>query len=131
MGKILRMLILSTGLLGLWSDWAFGKGVYPRIAYSPDGKLLAIADGEGIGLYDVHGVTKVGVLPGYSGAIAFSPDGRVFATGGLNAVHLWDVGQRQPIGVLGWDIQGFNTIRIPSIRQPQFVMNFLKRRMFI
>lgn len=42
-----------------------GKGTIERIAYSPDGKLLAVAGSPGIWLYDAGNLNKVGLLGGY------------------------------------------------------------------
>lgn len=60
-------------------------GASEPLVFSPDGKLLAVADGAGaVSFYEVTTGKKVGVLPCKSGGVgllAFSPDGRVLAVG--------------------------------------------------
>ena len=61
-----------------------GKGTISRIAYSPDGKLLAAAGSVGVWLYDAESMTEKGLLesaPDHLYSLAFSPDGKTLATG--------------------------------------------------
>jgi WD40 repeat protein len=66
------------------------------LAFSPDGKSFAWADGSGksVRLWDVESLRELGVIkPGYDAQVlAFSPDGRMLATGGAapSPVLLWD-----------------------------------------
>jgi hypothetical protein len=72
-----------------------------KVAFSPDGSLLATGSSEStVRLWDVK--TRQETAPpirGHSGkarAVAFSPDGTLLATGGDdNTVLLWDVRTRQ------------------------------------
>ena len=67
------------------------------VAFSPDGKLLATANGDAtVGLWDPVTGQASG---GFSGrnAVAFSPDGTLLAAaevGGI--VRLWDLATQQP-----------------------------------
>ena len=61
-----------------------GKGRIGEMQYSPDGKLLAVASGIGVWLYDVATHQEVALLTEHTSAVdylAFSPDGRTFASG--------------------------------------------------
>jgi WD40 repeat protein len=73
---------------------------YRRVAFSPDGTLLAVAgDGGAIHLFDPATGAETGVLVGEKGAVgalAFSPDGKTLASGGRDRlVRLWDVAERK------------------------------------
>ncbi|MXV73839.1 hypothetical protein F4Z99_06140, partial [Candidatus Poribacteria bacterium] len=78
-----------------------GKGGINQVAYSPDGRRLAVAGGAGILLYDTRTYQEVsfftdtghGVV-GYS--VSFSPDGKTLASADLTSISLWSVetGQR-------------------------------------
>ena len=81
-----------------------GKGPISRIAYSPDGKLLAAAGSVGVWLYDAETMTEVGLLksaPDHLYSLAFSPDGKTLAAGtAYKAVQLWNVEDKRKIDVL-------------------------------
>jgi WD40 repeat protein len=73
------------------------------LAYSPDGKLLALAGYREVRLLDASTKQQVTVLGGHAGgvrAVAFSGDGRLLAAaGGMPArsgeVRIWDVAERK------------------------------------
>jgi WD40 repeat protein len=75
-----------------------------RVAFSPDGKLLATQGPHNtVALWDVASRTMLEpALEGHSEppqALAFSPDGRILASGGWDdRIILWDVAQRRAIG---------------------------------
>ena len=78
-----------------------GKGEMRDIAYSPDGRLLAMAVLADILLYDTGNGQEVARLAGHTGAItrlSFSPDGLTLASGGSgrydDRMYLWDVATR-------------------------------------
>jgi WD40 repeat protein len=64
------------------------------VALSPDGTLLAIAQYDGVGLWEVGSWGQLRSLAGSGGTedVAFSPDGQTLATATGNAVKLWEVG---------------------------------------
>ena len=70
-----------------------GKGKIHEIEYSPDGKLLAVASGIGIWLYDVTTHQEIALLTEHTSVVdclAFSPDGRTFASGSKDGtILLW------------------------------------------
>jgi RNA polymerase sigma factor (sigma-70 family) len=69
-------------------------------AFSPDGRTLAIPDGEAVRLLTVDGWRPIGEIPTATSALAFSPDGRSLATADLNDVILWEVATRRPRAVI-------------------------------
>ncbi len=78
-----------------------GKGGINQVAYSPDGRRLAVANSAGILLYDTQTYQEVSFFTdtghgsvGYS--VAFSPDGQLLASADYNSISLWSVetGQR-------------------------------------
>jgi WD40 repeat protein len=78
-----------------------------RLAFSPDGRILASAGWDGkLGLWDVKVRRKLAMLRGHYGpllGVNFSPDGRTIATSGVDAVRLWNLASRQQIAVLRTD----------------------------
>jgi WD40 repeat protein len=120
-GRTLAMADTFQGRLTLW-DTRTGQKLYPlenasdeeppapiaggtsSLAFSPDGKTLAIASKRGIiYLWETATAGERGRFTGHLGAIpalAFSADGRLLASGGKDGiVRLWDATlfpQRQP-----------------------------------
>ena len=73
-----------------------------RVAFSPDGNILAIGSYGSIHLWDVETAKRLHTLSGYSGVItgvSFSPDGQTLAGGSdVGVLGLWDVtGEPRPI----------------------------------
>ncbi len=72
----------------------WGKGRVNEVAYSPDGRLLAVASSLGIYLYDAEGLEEVRFIEtaAWVNSIAFSPDGEMLASGARDGtVNLWRV----------------------------------------
>ena len=105
-------IVLVLSLLYLWTDWALGqifpeepairlgKGTIEDIAYSPDGKLLAVSGSLGVWLYKAAGLTEVGLLRGHKSlvhTIAFSPAGKILASISNGEIFLWDVKERKQL----------------------------------
>jgi len=69
------------------------KAINPRLALSPDGKLVAAQCHDGtVKVWDVAGGRIVASLPGTTTQPAFSPDGKTLAFGCADgSVQLWDV----------------------------------------
>ena len=77
-------------------------GMVDDVAFSPDGKTLAMASREGnVLLWDVATGKLLETLKGHSSsvsALVFSPDGRTLASGSVDqTVRLWNVDTRQEL----------------------------------
>ncbi len=70
------------------------KGSIAEIQYSPDGKLLGVASGIGIWLYDVTVHQEASLITAdtsHAFHLAFSPDGRILASGNADGtITLYD-----------------------------------------
>ncbi len=72
----------------------WGKGTVNQVAYSPDGRLLAVASSLGAYLYDAETLEEVRFIESDAGvlSVAFSPDGTTLASGSYDGtVRLWRV----------------------------------------
>src|SRR5262249_30441513 len=81
---------------------ATGRGQVEDVAFTPDGKILALASREGnVQLCDVATGQLLERLKGHSSAVnsvVFSPDGRTLASGSSDqTVRLWNVETRHEL----------------------------------
>jgi WD40 repeat protein len=72
-----------------------GKGSIENIAYSPNGKLLAVASSIGVWIYDAQTGEELDLYTGHTKlviCVAFSPDSQTLASGSRDdTIRLWDV----------------------------------------
>jgi WD40 repeat protein/transcriptional regulator with XRE-family HTH domain len=72
-----------------------------RVAYSPDGKLLAACEGNLVKIYDPLSGELLNILSWHKAdvtAIAISADGRLLASGGLDgSVMIWELSTGSPL----------------------------------
>jgi WD40 repeat protein len=86
------------------------SGMVYALAYSPDGKLLAVGGAGGkVQLWDASTNQLKRTMLGHTTWVekaAFSPDGRTLATGNAREVKLWDAGTGELRHTLGQDDSG-------------------------
>jgi WD40 repeat protein len=95
---------VASGELSATLSWATGERA---LAFTPDGKKLAVSAGNGgAELWDMATKKVEAILrraelaDDYVKSIAFSPDGLTLATGGREAVRLWNVATQSDWGVI-------------------------------
>ncbi|HET6574804.1 MAG TPA: protein kinase [Fimbriiglobus sp.] len=85
-------------VLGKW------RGYDSPVAFSPDGKRVAVASGEHLLLCDAVTGRRLAVLAPHAMSVrhlAYSPDGkRIACTDGANTIHLWDGASGKEVSVL-------------------------------
>ena len=88
----------NAGLLAPMARW--GKGMVNQVLYSPKGDYLAAASETGIFLYDVLGLSEIGIIFPQEKItdIAYSSDGQMLAAGNLinPFIRLWDIKRNKP-----------------------------------
>ena len=104
---------LPEGAVARLGKGAFGFVSYEGdrgVAFSPDGRCLAVQSLIGIWLYDVATAREAALLPLAEdiGSLAFSPDGTILASGsmgvlsravytGKGSLRMWDIAARQTL----------------------------------
>ncbi len=93
----------------------FGKGQIHDLAYSPDGRLLAVSTYIGMWLFDANNGKEVALFTGYTNedfigfsgnpsfqsTVSFSPDGKLLASPSWDGkVRVWDVPTRKLIATI-------------------------------
>jgi WD40 repeat protein len=83
------------------------------VAWSPDGRLLALASGHQVRLWDARRGYDLGVLGAHDEVVqslAFTPDGKRLASGGADMqIRIWDVASSEEVAKaqsgVGWPLQ--------------------------
>jgi WD40 repeat protein len=84
-----------------------------ELAFSPDGRLLAVASAIGVYLYETATLQEVRYLPTESPmeSVAFSPDGRLVTSGSWDQkVILWDVETGKQVRTLKGHTEGVSSV---------------------
>lgn len=93
-----------------------GNGIFNHIAYSPDGRQLAVAASIGVWLYDTDTYEPLSLLTGHTDrvqSVAYSADGKILASGSSDGtIRLWDPQTTKNIAVLTGHQNGVTHIAI-------------------
>jgi WD40 repeat protein len=91
------------------------------VAFSPDGRILASADRNGvIRFWDVRARKELAQRRGHTGSVnclVFSPDGNTLASGGADTtILLWDIAPIEKLASEGWRTHSRSARRKPPSR---------------
>jgi serine/threonine protein kinase/WD40 repeat protein len=119
----LRLIDLTTGA----ERWKVqvSDAYIATMAFSPDAKILAIAEGAGksaIRLWDVETGREAGRLEGHHAyvlGLEFSPDGKSLASSSADqTIRLWDLDSRTSVATLrGHKLEVWRTALLPEARR--------------
>jgi WD40 repeat protein len=86
----------------------WGSGTAYDVAWSPDGKYLAVATGLGVWLYDANTLDRPRLIDvnDMVRRIAFRPDGARLAAAGRETVSVWEVESGQKVAQLPGGLPG-------------------------
>ena len=88
-----------------------GKGWINEIAYSPDGRLLAVGSSIGIWFYDADTGEELNIILGHTQSVSFSSDSRTLvSSSGDKTVRLWDVKTGKPLKTLTGHTSNFKHV---------------------
>jgi WD40 repeat protein/serine/threonine protein kinase len=84
------------------------------LAFSPDGKTLAVVIDKTVKLFEVASGREAGLIITQDSAyaIAFMPDGKFLVAGGWSSLKLWDVASGQEVQNLGERLPGVNKLAL-------------------
>jgi WD40 repeat protein len=85
------------------------------VAFTPDGRTLAITAGRNIELWDPQTLQRRHILRGHTGmvyALAVTPAGGLVSGGGDGAVRLWDPATLKQLACLDWQIGRINNVAV-------------------
>jgi WD40 repeat protein len=97
---------ILTTFTGTLSGWRV-------VAFSPDGRTLAITSERTIELWDPLTLQQQRVLHGHRATVwgvAFTPDGRLLSGGGDGTVRLWNPALEKARACLNWKIGAVNNV---------------------
>ena len=91
-----------------------GKGIINEIAYSPNGKYLAVASSIGIWIYDMETYQEIELISGAEGhinSVVFSLDGNAIVGGSQDGnVYFWNVNTWELSKILSSNVNWINSV---------------------
>jgi WD40 repeat protein len=92
--------VMMVNVIGGFGGIGGSEAVAPKLAFAPDGRKLALAQGREITVFDMTTGKAIKSIKGHDGSItslAFAPDGKSLATGSSDTtLLLWDTSDLLP-----------------------------------